>query len=77
MTKQNKLIGGTNDGALVTVPGWQKIYCIRKKISWDELQRLRIDDVMSWKEPEEFYERESAKEDFKYSKTVNYKPDIG
>lgn len=68
------LIGGTRDGESVQVYQWQPLIYVTKRISFDEAQGLIIDEVKTWKSPEEVYIR-NRDGDFVYDRTVNYKPE--
>ena len=75
MAKNVKLIGGTNDGRSVRVNTWQPLIYMPRRMSVEENAALMIDDVVSWKPPEEVYERNDLGE-FVYTRTVHYKPAI-
>ena len=68
------LVGGTNDGQQVRVYSFQPSVYRMKRISVEEHAALAIDERMSWKPPEEVYEK-NKDGDFVYSHTVHYKPE--
>lgn len=67
------LVGGTRGGKEYTMPSWQKILYVPKRISLSELKALEIDANMAWRGPDEVYVQDSPGV-FRYVKTVDYKP---
>lgn len=69
-----KLVGGTRDGEFYFVNNFQRSVNIPRRVDLEEINSLAIDDVVSWKYPEEFYMR-TTDGNFVYSHTINYKPE--
>lgn len=67
------LVGGPNDARTYHVEYWQKILHVPSIITSSEQQDLKIDDVQSWKWPQDVYEKINENE-FEYRKTIQYNP---
>lgn len=66
------LVGGSRNGEKHSVRPWQRILYLGKRLSLEEDLALKIDDAISWKAPDEVYEKWSDGS-FRYSHTVDYK----
>lgn len=69
-----RLVGGTRDGEMWDVYSYQPHVYLRKRQSLEDDIALEIDAAISWKTPEEVYERQPDGS-FHYQRTVHYKPD--
>ncbi len=69
-----KLVGGTRDGTLWDVYSYQSRIYLQKRHCWKDILALHINARISWKAPEEVYERQPDGR-FQYQHTVHYKPD--
>jgi hypothetical protein len=65
------LKGGTHDGMVCEVNWWQDMLYMTKRITIEEASKLKITETVSWKPPEEVYQRVS-KNVFEYARTVVY-----
>ncbi len=75
--KKEKLIGGTRDGEIAEVlasPGWiQPIIYIARKLSFDEVNSLIINENTTWRHPEDVYVRNKDGE-YIFMRTQHYDP---
>lgn len=67
------LRGGSRCGIQVEVQSWQKLFYINKAITYAEHKNLKIDEHMSWRVPEEVYNKD-IRGNWVYDRTINYKP---
>jgi hypothetical protein len=66
------LRGGTHDGEVISFDGRRLIY-MKKRISMEEGESLKINEKMSYAWPEEvYYQTADDKAVFTYDRTVNY-----
>lgn len=72
--KTETLHRGPCDGRKVVVPSWQEVIYVPVALTVPEHEALQIDEVVAWKGPEAVYYRDDTSGEFRYDRTVHYKP---